>query len=292
MFTVESVCITTSKHLKSCGFTEEAAAKIINAAHQIIPMRFSNALDLQLVRDKIVILSTGSTVLDKLLDGGIESGYITEVFGEFGTGKSQLCHHLCVSCQLPFNRGGGLGKAMVIDTDGTFRPERCAQIAERYELQPDDVLRNISYARAYNTEHQLSLLDDASRMMAESRYALIIVDSATALYRTDYTGRGELSERQNHLARFLRKLMNLATEFGVAAVVTNQVVADPSGGYGPPRKNPIGGNIMAHASTTRLELRKKGENMICKIYDSPHLQQNECLFKVTPIGIEDADEGS
>jgi DNA repair protein RAD51 len=128
-----------------------------------------------------------------------------------------------VTCQLPIDRGGGEGKALYIDTEGCFRPERLKQIAGRYGMNPDDVLENVSFARAYNSEHQTELLVHACAMMSESRYALLVVDSATALYRTDYTGRGELAERQQKLAQFLRALSRIADQFGVAVVITNQV---------------------------------------------------------------------
>jgi len=130
-------------------------------------------------------------------------------------------------------------------------------------------------------------------MMAESRFAVLIVDSATALYRTDYSGRGELSARQMHLARFLRTLQRLADEFGVAVVITNQVVAQVDGGamFQADPKKPIGGNIMAHASTTRLSLRKgRAETRICKIYDSPCLPESEASFSINADGIKDAAE--
>lgn len=153
----------------------------------------------------------------------METGSITEIYGEFRTGKTQLCHTLCVTCQLPLDQGGGEGKALYIDTEGTFRPSRLIQIAERFGLNGDDVLDNVAYARAYNSEHQTNLLLQAASMMAESRFAILIVDSATALYRSDYNGRGELSSRQIHLGKFLRALQRLADEFGVACVVTNQV---------------------------------------------------------------------
>ncbi|GMF18872.1 unnamed protein product [Phytophthora fragariaefolia] len=135
--------------------------------------------------------------------GGIETGSITELFGEFRTGKTQLCHQLCVTCQLPVDRGGGEGKALYIDTEGTFRPQRLQAIAERYGLDGDSVLDNVAFARAYNSEHQMQLLVQASAMMAESRFALVIVDSATALFRTDYSGRGELAARQQELAKYV-----------------------------------------------------------------------------------------
>jgi len=179
---------------------------------------------------------------------------------------------------------------LYIDTEGSFRPERLLAIAERYNLNGEDVLDNISYARAHNTDHQSQLLMQASAMLTEDRYALIVVDSSTALYRTDFSGRGELSARQMHLARFLRSLQRLADEFGVAVVITNQVVAQVDGtAFGPDPKKPIGGNIMAHASTTRLYLKKgRGETRICKIYDSPCLPEAEAHFTLNADGIGDA----
>jgi len=289
--TVESIAFATKKSLASLkGFSEAKADKLIAEASKIVPMGFTTAAQIQNTRSEIVQITTGSKGLDKLLDGGIETGSITELFGEFRTGKTQLCHTLCVTCQLPLIQGGGEGKAMYIDTEGTFRPERLSAIAERFGLSSNDVLDNVAYARAYNSDHQSTLLMNASAMMAETRYALIVVDSATALYRTDYSGRAELSARQMHLARFLRSLMRLADEFGVAVVITNQVVADPgSNMFAGPQNKPIGGNIMAHASTTRLYLRKgAGDTRVCKIYDSPSLPENEEKFTIGVSGIEDA----
>ena len=158
----------------------------------------------------------------------METGSLTELYGEFRTGKTQLCHTLAVICQLPVEQGGGEGKALYIDTEGTFRPERLAQISQRFGLDANEVMDNIAYARAYNSEHQQQLLIQAGALMSESRYALVIVDSATALFRTDYTGRGELSTRQQNLAQFLRALQKLADEYGVAVVITNQVREGPA----------------------------------------------------------------
>ncbi|XP_020618598.1 DNA repair protein RAD51 homolog A [Orbicella faveolata] len=194
---------------------------------------------------------------------------------------------------LPIDHGGAEGKCLYIDTEGTFRPERLLAVAERYGLAGQEVLDNVAYARAYNSDHQSQLLLQASAMMAESRYALMIVDSATALYRTDYSGRGELATRQMHLARFLRTLLKLADEFGVAIVITNQVVAQVDGAsmFQADPKKPIGGNIMAHASTTRLYLRKgRGETRICKIYDSPCLPEAEAMFAINADGVGDAKD--
>lgn len=194
---------------------------------------------------------------------------------------------------MQINDGGGEGKALYIDTEGTFRPKRLVEIGERFGLSSEDVLENVAYARAYNSDHQLALLSQASALMSEGRFALIVVDSATALFRTDYSGRGELAARQMKLAQFLRTLMRLADEFGVAVVITNQVVAQVDGAMSfvkDPSK-PIGGNIMAHASTTRLRMRKaRGENRICTVFDSPTLPESEATFAIGKDGIVDSSD--
>ncbi|KAL3875038.1 hypothetical protein ACJMK2_038015 [Sinanodonta woodiana] len=293
-YTVEAVAYAPKKNLLAVkGISEAKADKIMAEAAKLVPMGFTTATEFHQKRSEIIQLTTGSKELDKLLQGGIETGSITEMFGEFRTGKTQLCHTLAVTCQLPIDMGGGEGKALYIDTEGTFRPERLLAVAERYGLSGSDVLDNVAYARAYNSDHQSQLLIQAAAMMSESRYALLIVDSATALYRTDYSGRAELAPRQMHLARFLRMLLRLADEFGVAVVITNQVVAQVDGAamFSADPKKPIGGNIIAHASTTRLYLRKgRGETRICKIYDSPCLPEAEAMFAINADGIGDAKD--
>ncbi|KAE8746864.1 hypothetical protein FOCC_FOCC006423 [Frankliniella occidentalis] len=301
--TIESIAFAPKKDLIAIkGISEQKADKLIAESSKLVPMGFTTATEFHQKRSEIIQLTTGSAELDRLLGGGIETGSITELFGEFRTGKTQLCHTLAVTCQLPIDQSGGEGKCLYIDTENNFRPERLVAVAERYNLSPTDVLDNVAFARAYNTDHQTKLLVMASAMMAESRqvnlelvlwYALLIVDSATAMYRTDYSGRGELAARQQHLARFLRMLLRLADEFGVAVVITNQVVAQVDGAslFAADPKKPIGGNIIAHASTTRLYLRKgRGETRICKIYDSPCLPESEATFAINADGIGDVKE--
>lgn len=292
--TVEAVAFAPKKSLLVIkGISEAKADKLLVEASKLVPMGFTTATEFHQKRSELIQLTTGSQELDRLLAGGIETGSITEIFGEFRTGKTQLCHTLAVTCQLPIDQNGGEGKCLYIDTEGKFRPERLLEIAERYKLSGNDVLDNVAYARAYNTDHQSQLLILAAAMMAESRYALLIVDSATSLYRTDYCGRGELSTRQNHLGRFLRMLLRLADEYGVAVVITNQVMAQVDGAslFAADTKKPIGGHILAHASTTRLYLRKgRGETRICKIYGSPCLPEKEAMFTITANGIGDAQE--
>lgn len=170
-----------------------------------------------------------------------------------------------------------------------YRPERLLAIGDRFGLNHNEVLDNVAYCRAFTTDHQYKLLQEAAESMTQSRFALLIVDSATGLYRTDYMGRGELAARQNHLAKFMRQLQRLVDEFGIAVVITNQVMAAVDGGpFNPDPRKPVGGHIIAHASTTRLYFKKaKGSTRICKIYDSPCLPESDALFSISDEGIVD-----
>lgn len=291
--TVESISHSTLRKLQEVkGISEQKAQKLKEAANKLVPSGFvTAAMELQRRQD-IIMVSTGSSALDELLQGGIETGSLTEIFGEFRSGKTQLCHTLCVTCQLPTDQGGGEGKAMYIDTEGCFRPARLVAIAERFGVSPEQVLENVVFARAHNSEEQMELLKQASALMSEDRFVLLVVDSATSHFRTDYSGRGELSERQQNLAQFLRQLDRLANEYGLAVVLTNQVVANPdSMGFSKETVKPIGGNIIAHASHTRLKLKKsRGENRICEVYDSPSIPESQATFALSEQGIADATE--
>ncbi|WIA20115.1 hypothetical protein OEZ86_013756 [Tetradesmus obliquus] len=293
--TLEALAHAPKRELTAIkGLSEAKVEKLQKEAWKLVPMGFTTASIVAEQRAELIKVTTGCKELDNILEGGIETGSITEMYGEFRSGKTQLCHTLCVTCQLPIDMGGAEGKALYIDTEGTFRPQRLAQIAERYGLSVNDVLDNVAYARAHNTEHQCNLLQAAAGMMAESRFALVIVDSATALYRSEFNGRGELAARQIQLGRFLRALAKLADEFGVAVVVTNQVVAanlDGGAMFAGPSVKPIGGNIMAHATTTRLWIKKgRGENRIVKIMASPSLPEREATFGIAAEGVTDAKD--
>lgn len=135
---------------------------------------------------------------------------ISEVYGEFRCGKTQLSHTMSVIAQLPKEMGGGEGKVAYIDTEGTFRPERIAQIAERFGLDPESTQENIAYARALNSEHQLELLNTLSKEFAGGQYRLLVIDSIMNCFRVDFSGRGELAERQQKLNQFLIRLAHLA----------------------------------------------------------------------------------
>jgi meiotic recombination protein DMC1 len=286
--------MATKKELLNVkGISDAKIEKLVEAAAKLEQVGFLTGNDMLLKRQNLLRLTTGSKKLDEMLGGGIESMAITEVFGEFRTGKTQLCHTLCVTAQLPRSQGGGNGKVAYIDTESTFRPEKICKIAERFGLDGETVLENITYGRAYTTEHQSTLLTMIAAKMLEETYSLLVIDSIMALFRVDFSGRGELSERQNHLGKMLSKLMKLAEQFNVAVFITNQVMSDPGAtmSFVADPKKPIGGNILAHASTTRLSLRKgKGEQRVCKVYDSPCLPESEIIFQISDNGVIDADE--
>ena len=299
--TVEAVAFTPMRKLMSDvnGFGDIKSKNAKSAAMRLVPMGFQTATEILVQRKQMIRLTTGCSAVDAVLEGGVETGGITEIFGEFRTGKSQLCHTLCVTCQLPVDKGGASGKALFIDTEGTFRPERLIEIGEKYKMSAESVLSNVVCARAYNSDHQCKLLNEATGILTaeKGRFALIVIDSATALFRTDYQGRGELADRQQHLGRFLRGIQRVADEFGVAVVITNQVMASVEGGptlaYCNPSAlvKPIGGHIIAHATQTRLFLRKcGGEKRVCKVYDSPVLPEREAAYCIGPFGLQDLEE--
>jgi DNA repair protein RadA len=239
-------------------------------------------------RGKMKKLTTGSKQLDDLLGGGLETQAITEFFGAFGSGKTQLAHQLAVNVGFPVEEGGLEGHTVMIDTENTFRPERIAQIAKGADLDPADVLKTIHVARAYNSSHQILLAEKAIEMSTEIPIKLIVVDSLTSHFRSEFLGRGALAERQQLLNKHMRTLLKAAEIHNVVVMVTNQVMAKPDTFFGDPTQ-PIGGHIVGHNSTFRVYLRKsKGDKRIARLIDSPNLPEGEAVFTVTEPGIGDA----
>ncbi|KAG0662896.1 Meiotic recombination protein dmc1 [Maudiozyma exigua] len=295
IFTVNTVLSTTRRHLcKIKGLSEVKVEKIKEAANKVIEVGFISATVQLDIRKNVFSLSTGSKQLDSILGGGIMTMSITEVFGEFRCGKTQLSHTLCVTTQLPKEMGGGEGKVAYIDTEGTFRPERIKQIAERYDLDPDTCLENVTYARALNSEHQMELIEALGSELSSGDYRLIIVDSIMANFRVDYCGRGELNERQQKLNQHLFKLNRLAEEFNIAVFLTNQVQSDPGASAlfaSADGRKPVGGHVLAHASATRILLRKgRGEERVAKLQDSPDMPEKECVYIIGENGITDSSD--
>jgi DNA repair protein RadA len=273
------------------GLGEAAARKAIQAARKMMDLGFSDAFEYAEKRKEIGYITTGSKNVDNLLGGrGIETKSLTEAYGAFGSGKTQLGLALSVNVQLPSEKGGMGGKAVFIDTEGTFRPERVRQMAERYGANSDKVLKNIFVARAFNSDHQILLLDKITEMIKDGEpIKLIIIDSLTAHFRAEFAGRGMLADRQQRLNRYLHNLLKLAEQHNLAVYVTNQVMADPAQMFGDPTKA-VGGNIVAHASTYRIYLRRgKKDSRVAKLIDSPNLPDNETVFMVDTQGLKDID---
>ncbi|XP_065534355.1 meiotic recombination protein DMC1/LIM15 homolog isoform X3 [Lathamus discolor] len=285
--TIKGIQMTTRRALCNVkGLSEAKVDKIKEAANKLIEPGFLTASEYSEKRKMVFHITTGSQEFDKLLGGGIESMAITEAFGEFRTGKTQLSHTLCEH---------GLYKEKSLTLNNTSRPDRLRDIADRFSLDHDAVLDNVLYARAYTSEHQMELLDYVAAKFHEEAdiFKLLIIDSIMALFRVDFSGRGELAERQQKLAQMLSRLQKISEEYNVAVFVTNQMTADPGATmtFQADPKKPIGGHILAHASTTRISLRKgRGELRIAKIYDSPEMPENEATFAITAGGIGDAKE--
>jgi DNA repair protein RadA len=252
---------------------------------------FVNASELLKKRQAIDRITTGSKNLDDLLGGGIETWAMTEFFGEFGSGKSQICHTLCVTAQMPKEKGGVEGSAIYVDTEGTFRPERIEEIAEARGLKPDEVLARITVARAYNSAHQELIVKEMGKVIESNKVKLVILDSAVAHYRAEFVGRGTLAERQQRLNRFMHQLLRTAEVYNVAVVVTNQVQAAPDSFFGDPTR-PTGGHVVAHTSTYRIYLRKAAKNRIARMVDSPYHPERDAVFILDEKGVDDPPEES
>ncbi|SES77575.1 DNA repair protein RadA [Methanococcoides vulcani] len=299
--TVEAIAVASPAELaNSAEIGESTAAKIINAARQAADIGGFETGDLVLERRKLVgKLSTGCEEFNEMMGGGIESQSITEMYGEFGCGKTQVAHQLAVNVQLPPEQGGLGGSVVIIDTENTFRPERITQmvkgLSEKHgvEYDPEEFLKNIHVARAYNSNHQILLVDSASELANELKDSdmpvrLLIVDSLTAHFRAEYIGRGTLADRQQKLNKHLHDIQRFGDLFNSCVVVTNQVMSKPDAFFGDPTK-PIGGHILGHTATFRLYIRKsKGDKRIVKLIDSPNLPDGEAIMSITTDGLSDA----
>ncbi len=272
---------------KAIDLINKARARLVELGR--LEKEFVSATELYKKRQAIDRISTGSKNLDDLLGGGIETQAVTEFYGEYGSGKTQVCHTLCVKVQMPKGQGGLNSGAIYVDTENTFRPERIAEIAENYDLEPEDILSKIIVAKAYNSAHQELIVREVGRLVEKEKIKLLVVDSAVAHYRAEFLGRGTLAERQQRLNRFMHNLLRIAEIHNLAVVVTNQVQAAPDVFFGDPSR-PTGGHVVAHTSTYRIYLRKAGKNRIARMMDSPYHPEREAVFILDEKGIDDPPE--
>ncbi|PSP29410.1 DNA repair and recombination protein RadA [Halobacteriales archaeon QH_2_65_14] len=299
---------------------ESSAADIINAAREAADIGgFESGAAVLERREQIGKLTWGVEEVDELLGGGVETQSITEVYGEFGSGKSQVTHQLAVNVQLPSEHGGLEGSAIFVDSEDTFRPERIDDmvrglddeviedtmvlhgVADEDDADAGDddllvelveaLLDKIHVAKAFNSNHQILLAEKAQEIASDSQdgefpVRLLCVDSLTAHFRAEYVGRGELAERQQKLNKHLHDLMRVGDLNNTAVIVTNQVAANPDSFFGDPTQ-PIGGNILGHTSTFRIYLRKsKADKRIVRLVDAPNLADGEAVMRVTNDGLD------
>ncbi len=311
--TFQSIAVASPNELSNeADVGESTASDVINAAREQADIGgFESGSDVLERREKIGKISWRIDEVDELLGGGTETQAMTEVYGEFGSGKSQISHQLAVNVQLPPDVGGLGQSAIFIDTEDTFRPNRIGDMVEGLsteervalmndrgiEGEPDSeevvselkesVLDNIKVAKAFNSNHQILLTEKAQEQAQEMErdVGVLIIDSLTAHFRAEYVGRGELAERQQKLNKHLHDIQRFGDLENAAVLVTNQVSSNPDSFFGDPTQ-PIGGNILGHKSTLRLYLKKsKGTKRILRLVDSPSLPDGEAIMKVEGEGL-------
>src|SRR5688572_12777447 len=276
--------------------SKESAASFIMAAQKLL--RDSDVLDKEFItadtalkkRRSLLRCSTGSSMLDDLFLGGIETQAVTELYGEFGSGKSQICHTMCITAGQPIESGGLNSGVIYIDTEGTFRPERLEQISNSRNIDPVNALQNVTVCKVYNSAHLELIVKNLGKYIDDYKAKLVVVDSIISLHRAEFSGRGTLADRQQRLNSIMHKLLRISEIYNIAIIVTNQVQSTPDTFFGDPTK-PTGGNVIGHASTYRVYLRKSGENRVAKMIDSPYHPYSEVRFTVNEKGADNLDEG-
>ena len=313
---IEGIGPTTAKKLREAGIfsvmdlavaavedlavdinaSKESAASFIMAAQKLL--RESDVLEKEFItadtalkkRRSLLRCSTGSSMLDDLFLGGIETQAVTELYGEFGSGKSQICHTMCITAGQPVESGGLNSGVIYIDTEGTFRPERLEQISSSRNIDPVRALQNVAVCKVYNSAHLELIVKNLGKYIDDYKAKLVVVDSIISLHRAEFSGRGTLADRQQRLNSIMHKLLRISEIYNVAIIVTNQVQSAPDTFFGDPTK-PTGGNVIGHASTYRVYLRKSGENRIAKMIDSPYHPYSEVRFTINEKGTDNLDEG-
>ncbi len=286
---IMAIAVASPKTLADeCEIGEKKAQDIIEGAKMYADVGgFESGEDIMERRRSIKKLTTGSKAFDELMGGGLESQSIAEFYGEFGSCKTQVCFQLAVNATMPEEMGGFDSEVVMIDTENTFRPERIWQMSEHLGIDPEETLKKIHVARAFNSHHQILLVERAAEMAKERKIKLLIVDSLTSHFRAEYVGRGSLAERQQVLNRHMHDLLEFATLNNALIAVTNQVSSKPDAFFGDPTR-PIGGHIVGHTATFRVYLRKgKAGKRIARLVDSPNLPEGEGVFTITEDGVID-----
>ncbi|MBD3203992.1 DNA repair and recombination protein RadA [Candidatus Woesearchaeota archaeon] len=281
-----SIAVATPGQLvEASGIGETTARKIISAARNSLEMGFESGDDILKKRQNVMKIKLGCDNINKLLGGGFETGAITECFGEYGSGKTQIAHVLPVRLY----KQDPSATSVFIDTENTFRPERIVELAKGAGVDPKKVLKQIKVARAYNSDHQMLLAEKVTDLINKKNLnvRLVIVDSLTSHFRAEFVGRGTLAERQQKLNQHMHVLLRISDSHQICVYVTNQVMSRPDVFFGDPTAA-IGGHIVAHSSTFRIYLRKgKKGSRVAKLVDSPNLPEGSTPFYIETDGLKD-----
>ena len=280
--TKETIALATRSQLSEIsGIAEKTANLLIREARSQFDLGLKSGTKYAEMGESREFLTTSSPVFDELIGGGFESGSITEIAGENGCGKTQISHQLAVNCVSKFNKD-----VIWIDTEGTFRFNRIKQMANALDIDPETILSRITVGRAFNSEHQMALTEEALTMVPN--VGLIIVDSLMAHFRSEFAGRSSLAERQQLIGKYLSFIAKQSEIINCVAVVTNQVSAKPDAVFfGDPNK-PIGGNVVGHTVTTRIYLRKgKDIKRTATLTKNPELPDGKIEFSIDTVGIRD-----
>jgi len=275
------------------GLGDKTAKKLIwNARNALGMTEFITAAEID---ENTEYITTGSSELNRILGGGFQTGKLTEVYGPFKSGKTNLAHTIAVTIQLP-KKQGGLGSSVAyIDTENTFAKEKIKRIAKRFGLDPKKVLSQIFHARIYSSDHQMQMIQKAETLCKTRNVRLIVVDSLMALMRAEYVGIGMLARRQGVLNNMIHGLSRIAETYNCAILLTNQVSVKMMGMFSA--NDAIGGNIVAHGCHFRVMFKTKGfsaNNSLKRraiIVDAPDLPPEEAEFFITSVGIADTEKG-
>ncbi len=290
--TIEALAMSVPSMLDNInGISGKMSQKLVWEARDTLKMcQFKKVSELD---ENYEYLTTGSPKFDNILGGGISTGRITEVFGAFKSGKTNLAHTLCVTCQLPKNQGGLAGSVLFIDTENTFSRKKIERITRRFGVDTKKMLSNIFHARIFSSDHQMQMIQVAEQAIKEKHARIIIIDSLMALLRSEYIGIGMLAARQQILNRMIHDLSRLAETYNVAVLLTNQVATKMKGIYSA--DDAIGGNIVAHGCHFRIQFKAKGFQANSSlertaiIVDAPDLAPEEVCFFITEAGIADTE---
>jgi DNA repair protein RadA len=289
------LCVRGSKEIAEItGVTKSTTDTWCMGSHKLLEEKgiirdsSMSVLDLLEYQKNFDVLKTKCNALDDLFNGGLEPEATYEIYGEFGSGKTQFCNTLTVEA---INDNDNV---VWIDCEDTFKPRRIMEIlqARGYaddEEEAKDMLGRITYFYCPNTEQMMGTVNALSDLLIEKKPRLVVLDGAIGQFREEYLGRGTLAERQMQIARLMTHVKNISYYFKCTVIFTNQVMSDPSVMFGDPIK-PIGGNVVAHASGYRLYFKKPGKKHIARMVDSPEHAQADAEFILNDKGVADLEE--